>query len=112
MTMQLGWKMGMLFAGLAVLGSMRAMAQTDPSSPTSPGTSAPGMSSPGTSTNQTTPGVRRETAAGDVDRPQGSGGVDAQGMKDKIFLRKAAQGGLAEVQLGQLASEKASAEDV
>jgi len=33
-------------------------------------------------------------------------------MKDKMFLRKAVQGGLAEVQLGQLAAQKASSQDV
>ena len=42
------------------------------------------------------------TTAGDV----------GQTMKDKIFLRKAAQGGMAEVRLGQLAAQKASGDDV
>lgn len=42
------------------------------------------------------------TNAGDV----------AQTMRDKIFLRKAAQGGMAEVKLGQLAAQKASGDDV
>jgi putative membrane protein len=42
------------------------------------------------------------TTAGDV----------GQTMKDKIFLRKAAQGGMAEVKLGQLAAQKASGDDV
>jgi len=35
-----------------------------------------------------------------------------QEMKDKMFLRKATEGGLAEVQLGKLASTKASSQDV
>ena len=39
-------------------------------------------------------------------------GDSAQDMQDKIFLRKAAEGGLAEIQLGKLAVEKASADDV
>src|SRR5258707_15546610 len=33
-------------------------------------------------------------------------------MKDKMFLRKAAQGGLAEVQLGHLAVQKAGSQEV
>ncbi len=97
-----------VFAGLLALAPTLA-AQTDPSAPAStPMTNPQTMPS-----SQTTPGVRRETAAGDPDGSQSGGaGTDAQGMKDKIFLRKAAQGGLAEVQLGQLASQKASSEDV
>src|ERR1700722_11878776 len=35
-----------------------------------------------------------------------------QVMQDKMFLRKAAEGGIAEVKLGQLAVEKASSDDV
>jgi putative membrane protein len=36
----------------------------------------------------------------------------SQVMKDKMFLRKAAEGGMAEVKFGKLAAEKASSEDV
>jgi putative membrane protein len=36
----------------------------------------------------------------------------AQTMKDKTFLRQAAEGGIAEVKLGQLAAQKASSDDV
>jgi putative membrane protein len=39
-------------------------------------------------------------------------GDSAQDMQDKAFLRKAAEGGMAEVQLGKLATEMASADDV
>ena len=39
-------------------------------------------------------------------------GASGQMMKDKIFLRKAAEGGMAEVKLGQLASQKADSQNV
>lgn len=42
----------------------------------------------------------------------GAPGETAQQMKDKMFLRKAAEGGLAEVELGKLAAEKGASEDV
>ncbi len=41
-----------------------------------------------------------------------SGGVDAGLMRDKIFVRKATEGGFGVVQFGQLAAQKASSEDV
>jgi putative membrane protein len=45
------------------------------------------------------------------DAAAGSGNT-GQTMKDKMFLRKASEGGMAEVQLGQLAAEKADSADV
>jgi putative membrane protein len=39
-------------------------------------------------------------------------GEMGQGMRDKMFLHQAAEGGMAEVQFGQLATQKASSGDV
>jgi putative membrane protein len=45
------------------------------------------------------------------DSAPNSGDV-GQVMQDKMFLRKAAEGGIAEVKLGQLAAQKGSSDDV
>ena len=42
----------------------------------------------------------------------GNNGDTGQMMQDKVFLRKAAEGGIAQVELGKLAFEKASSPDV
>ena len=55
-------------------------------------------------TNQSTMNETQDSAA--------SSGTSGQMMKDKIFLRKAAEGGMAEVKLGQLATQKAGSQDV
>lgn len=44
--------------------------------------------------------------------PTSPDGVDTQGMNDKIFVRDALEGGMAEVQFGQLAAQKGSSDDV
>jgi putative membrane protein len=38
--------------------------------------------------------------------------AEAQSMRDQVFVRRAAEGGVAEVQLGHLAAQKGSADDV
>ncbi|MBB5330557.1 DUF4142 domain-containing protein [Tunturiibacter gelidoferens] len=64
--------------------------------------------------SQTQPNQPQQTPASATaiqDSATNAGDV-GQTMKDKIFLRKAAQGGMAEVKLGQLAAQKGSGDDV
>ena len=83
------------FAPAALL----AQTETDPVSPTSP------------QQMQQQPGPRR--AARDPQQDSSpTPGTTGQEMKDKMFLRKAAEGGIAEVKLGQLAAAKGVSEEV
>jgi putative membrane protein len=85
-----------LFLGATILCPALVLAQSYPASPTSP--TQPTQSMPQSPNNMPDAGPN----AGDV----------GQTMKDKMFLRKAAQGGMAEVQFGQLATQKAGSDDV
>lgn len=70
----------------------------------------PTMPSP--SQGQMTPSLPRPGAPNSMQDSGPNAGDLGQIMKDKIFLRKAAAGGIAEVQLGQLAAQKAGSDDV
>ncbi len=81
--------------GQAEPGSLPEMAaQSAPSSESAPG---PGQQQPSRPSMQDS---------------MGSSGQTAQATKDKMFVRKAVEGGLAQVQFGQLAAEKGGSEDV
>lgn len=73
--------------------------------------SSPMMQSPASQTQPNQPGhaVPPTTSLQDS---SGAPGDTGQQMKDKMFVRKAAQGGLAEIELGKLAVEKGASEDV
>jgi len=83
------------FAGVVNLG---AVAQT--SKPADPGANAGGQDPASTSKSD-----KMSSQSG----KQNSSQLDAA---DRTFVRKAAEGGLAEVELGKLATEKASSDDV
>jgi putative membrane protein len=83
--------------GTAILLPGLLFAQSDPASQTLPQTQ------PGRPPQQVPPSQQDSGPnAGDV----------GQIMKDKMFLRKAAEGGIAEVKFGQLAVQKGSSEEV
>jgi putative membrane protein len=69
------------------------------------------MGTPATQTQPMRPQQQGTPTSSMQDSAPNAGDV-GQAMKDKMFLRKAAQGGMAEVKLGQLATEKGSSEDV
>ena len=80
--------------------SMAQVDQTNPSSPSNPSQMGRPRPQPG---QPMSPSMQDST---------GSTGQSPEMMKDKMFLRKAAEGNMAEVQFGQLAAQKAGSEDV
>jgi len=91
----------MAFSGVVLLTGATAFAQmypggSNPQQPSNPSinpNSNPGVNSPGNIP------IQQQTGA-------------SSGMQDKAFVKKALEGGMAEVQLGQLAAEKGSSDDV
>jgi putative membrane protein len=89
------------FLGVAtVLFPAALLAQGDP------------LAVPSAQTQQPNRAPQTPTSLPSMQDSTGSPNDTAQEMKDKMFLRKAAEGGLAEVQLGKLAAEKGGSQDV
>lgn len=93
-----------LLAAVLAAAPLVLQAQTDPGGNPLNSTNGPGSAN--SPSGQTTPGVLRPGALGADSSVNGSGGVDVQGLRDRLFLQTAAQGAAAEIQLGQLALQK------
>ena len=91
-----------IFTGAALFIGTSAMAQMTPHQTASQSSANPNAN-PNSNTNPNMNGAdtmqQQQTAASGQ-------------MQDKAFVRKAMEGGMAEVELGQLASQKASSDDV
>ena len=103
---------GLVCSAVLTLGTMAAAQAT----PASQGSQTPGSTgtagAPGSGGAGTSPAT---TGAQDATGAQGNPGAlnnEKVSGADKKFVKEAMQGGLAEVQLGQLASQKASSDDV
>jgi len=88
-----------VFAAAVVLIPQAALFAQDP------------MGSPASQTQANQPG-RAQAPTTSMQDSSGAPNDTIQEMKDKIFLRKVTEGGLAQVQLGKLASEKGSSQEV
>jgi putative membrane protein len=69
------------------------------------------MASPASQTQANRPGQQAPSTPAMQDSARNAGDL-GQLMQDKMFIRKAAEGGIAEIKLGQLAAQKGGSDEV
>lgn len=89
-----------IISGAMVMSGAMAMAQQN----------RPQQMPPGNSPSNNPAGMSNQNQQ--MQQMQEQQNSDMSSMQDKAFLRKASEGNMAEVQLGQLAQQKASSQDV
>jgi putative membrane protein len=87
------------FAGTAIVSPVLLLAQFDP------------MASPASQTQPNRLGQQAPSTPAMQDSAPNAGDL-GQVMQDKMFIRKATEGGIAEVKLGQLAAQKGGSDEV
>lgn len=100
-----------VFAGVVLLSGVTLPVSTAWAQ-ASPGGAQQQQSNPG---GATSPGTSPGMSNGNMQQQQQDGtnnGANTGAMQDKDFVKNALQGGMAEVQLGQLAAQKGSSDDV
>ncbi|HEV2709672.1 MAG TPA: DUF4142 domain-containing protein [Edaphobacter sp.] len=98
----------LLLSAATMLFPVALLAQAEPGS--LPETSAPNDQSP--SSQPQIPRTQQRNARPSMQDSVGSSGQTAQMTKDQMFVRKVVEGGLAQIQFGQLAAEKGGSDDV
>jgi putative membrane protein len=98
-----------LAAATALAIALNAMAQT-PAPSTPPGTpkTTTGPAVPAPPSGSNAPAAAGQNAPGNTGATNAKPGASTLSWSDRSFLMKAAEGGMAEIELGQLASQKAT----
>lgn len=92
-------------SGVVLVSGAMVMAQQRPMQ------STPQQTSPTTNNPNTNPGMNNPESAQQTQMDQEQNAA-TRSMQDKSFVKKAAEGGLAEVRLGELAQQKSNSQDV